>query len=381
MRLDQEVAKRLASEIQSLPGPSNSNLPSKKQTKKINNEIPRKTLDSFIVNMNKKHNLDTTYNSHISSNKIVLEKSQTIQKLASKSHTSTILCQSRNVKNNSSTYKNLFFNKVVQREHNNSTGSDSGDSIKQEMRYFKPIKAVPKTLPVQYGIASTAPPLLKIPAKKYKMPSTICIQKPNNKTSLIDVRNENSAFAKYAMNIKNKLPMTQLDIVPTKSVSNNLIVTETGKAVKQYYNKKLFNPVIDLTTSQESSPLCSPVLGFEKPNKNQYNNVVSSLVRSISASLNLSPKSNENLIDKKTHTQISNESQNEIETQHKVSQDCSKQMEMDLAFAKKLHEELNRPRRRETRSKINTNCIVTKSNLKKRQITLDEFVAPKKLKT
>lgn len=375
IRLDQEVAKRLAYELQSKPGPSNSDKKTHVQTKKTSGVVCKNnTIDDFITNLRAKYNKDSLHNYQIPQQKLVIQKSLSGQKVVPKSHTSTILCQNRYAKNNSSVYKNLFLNKTLQREHNNSTGSDSGDSIKQEMTYFKPIKSVPKTLPkiLEYGITTSAPPLQKVSIKRCKAAATVCIQKPNNKAALLGVDNRNSAFVKYSTN-----RIVQA-VVYAKPISSNVKVMDTGKSVKQYYNKRLFNSnVVD--SKQESSPLCSPLLGFEKPNENRYNNVVKSLVSSISASLNKTSKCDDNLINISKDEDLNSSSVNSSDDEMNTGIDNSKQMELDLEYARKLHEELNRPQRRGTRSQIN-NCTITKSSLRKRQITLDEFIASKKLK-
>lgn len=167
MRLDEEVARRLANEANN-SGPGCSQSTPKSAPKKS-------SIDKYLKALNKKkQEIDTNKNklesvlSNQDNYKLMLKRSSTesvSQSTSStKSYTSTIMCQTRDKKQCSNAYKHLLLTKTLQCERANSNGSDSGDSIKQEMTYFKPIRSVPKSMPkLQSDGNIIRTPLLKVP--------------------------------------------------------------------------------------------------------------------------------------------------------------------------------------------------------------------------
>lgn len=203
-------------------------------------------------------------------------------------------------------------------------------------------------------------------------------------------------------------------VTPTKQP---FIVGDNGRIIKQYYNKKR-NSLYTTATPRPctaTSPIASPLLGFElgdeqtqvikmkkilnilMENKNEplqcsvkYTNILNECAKE-----NKMAPSDQTRGAKRNANNCKRESLNRsskklngcdperimTKPSRTATVDLILQEQLDLEYAKKLHEELNNPRIRQTRASVQAKKVTsTRSSPRKRQVTLDELMSPKKFK-
>ncbi|GLV39035.1 hypothetical protein CBL_06086 [Carabus blaptoides fortunei] len=399
MRIDEEVARRLANN--SGPGCSQSTPKS----------APKKSsIDKYLKALNKKkQDIDTSKNKleSVLSNQDTYKLRTSTESSSTKSCTSTIMCQSRDKKQCSNAYKHLLLTKTLQCERANSNGSDSGDSIKQEMTYFKPIRSVPKSMPKLQGDGNIVrTPLLKVPTIHPRTNNSYVIRSPQINMVACIKAHSSSAFVSCGHS-------TDSPVTAATPAKQPYIVGDNGRIIKQYYNKKRNSLYATPQSHTATSPVTSPLLGFElgdeqlqvvkmkklldvlMENKNEplqfnvkYTKILNecSSENKITLSINArDAKRNGN--DYKRHRSSKRingcdpEKLNATKPTRSTTVDRILQEQLDLEYAKKLHEELNNPRTRQTRASVQAKKVTsTRSSPRKRQVTLDELISPKKFK-
>lgn len=176
LRFDEEIAKRLAAEN----GPIVQKVVHKSATK---TNTKKSSIDKYLIALSKKKQVteNNTSNSNKPETKVKNEASSSLKaetspgKKTVKTYTSTIMCQSKPNQKNNKPLKHLLLAKTLKCERANSNDSDSGDSIKQEMRYFKPIRLAPSIDKYQDGQIVHIP-LLKLPTIHAKTNSSAVIR-------------------------------------------------------------------------------------------------------------------------------------------------------------------------------------------------------------
>lgn len=176
-------------------------------------------------------------------------------------------------------------------------------------------------------------------------------------------------------------------------------MSESGKVIKQYYNRKRNVVYTAMPNKNNSVRAESPCLGFEPSNAGQKLAALQSSINKLTDSLNgvstnISPVINKRQNDNnnkirsiksakvKTIPKKLNGFSDQLDvlkTSDKIDK-VNLQEQLDLEFARRLHEELNNPRATRASLRLPKPITKTRSSPRKRQLTLEELISPKKFK-
>lgn len=156
-------------------------------------------------------------------------------------------------------------------------------------------------------------------------------------------------------------------------------VCDSGKIIKQYYNRKRNSLLAAKQPCTITSSSKSPLLGFEAQNETNRLNIINDFIKTLSQYVNGFCGQQQQTT--KVVLNETSDNKNERFNGFKAKNELNIQEQLDLEFARRLHEELNNPRQTRA-SQVNNkkSPIKTRSSPRKRQVTLEELITPKKFK-